>query len=118
MSLAHYETARRSTTSAPTPEAISVRLATKVTGSINGGPPLLGSAVAVAVAVGLAVAVAVGLAVAVAVAVAVGLAVVPPPRCCSAKAADASSKISTALVANRNKSFFTMKHPFHQLGSL
>ena len=47
---------RRKRTNAPTPEAISARLATKVTGSINSGPPLLGSAaaVAVAVAVGLA----------------------------------------------------------------
>jgi hypothetical protein len=98
---------------------MSVTLAAKVTGSISGGPPLLGSAVAVAVAVGLAVAVAVGLAVAVAVAVglavavavAVGLAVMAPP-CCSAKAADASSSTSTALMVNRSKIFF-MKHPLY-----
>jgi hypothetical protein len=42
---------RRKRTNAPTPEAISARLATKVTGSINSGPPFLGSAVIVAVAV-------------------------------------------------------------------
>lgn len=87
MSLAHYETLlRRISTSAPTPEPMSVRLAAKVTSSISGEPPLGGSAVAVAVAVGLAVAVAVGLAVAVAVtvglavavAVAAGLAMPPP----------------------------------------
>jgi hypothetical protein len=101
---------------------MSVRLAAKVTGSTSGGPPLLGSAVAVAVglavavAVGLAVAlaVAVGLAVAVAVvvAVAVGLAVIPPPRCCFAKAAEESSSTSTALTLNRSKILF-MKHPLH-----
>ncbi len=89
MSLAHYETLlHRISTSAPTPEPMSARLAAKVTSGISGGPPLLGSAVAVAVAVGLAVAVAVGLAVAVAVtvglavavavAVAAGLAMPPP----------------------------------------
>ena len=87
MSLAHYETLlRRISTSAPTPEPMSARLAAKVTSGTSGGPPLLGSAVAVAVAVGLAVAVAVGLAVAVAVtvglavavAVAAGLAMPPP----------------------------------------
>ena len=105
---------------------MSVRLAAKVTGSTSGGPPLLGSAVAVAV--GLAVAVAVGLAVAVAVAVglavavavvvavavavAVGLAVIPPPRCCFAKAAEESSSTSTALTLNRSKILF-MKHPLH-----
>jgi hypothetical protein len=111
VSLAHYETPRRSSTSAPTPEAISVRVATKVTGPTNGGPPVVGSAVAVAV--GLAVAVAVGVAVAVAVglaaavAVAVGLAVI---KCCSAKAAEASSRTSTALIVNRSKTFF-IKHP-------
>jgi hypothetical protein len=109
-----YKTLRRNRTSAPTPEAISVRLATKVTGPISGGPPLLGSAVAVAV--GLAVAVAVGLAVAVAVAVAVGLAVMPPP-CCSAKAAEESSSASTALAANRTKILF-MKHPLSEPGAL
>jgi hypothetical protein len=42
---------RRKRTNAPTPEAISARLATKVTGSINSGPPFLGSAAIVAVAV-------------------------------------------------------------------
>jgi hypothetical protein len=101
---------------------MSARLAAKVTGSTSGGPPLLGSAVAVAV--GLAVAVAVGLAVAVAVAVglavavavvvavAVGLAVIPPPRCCFAKAAEESSSTSTALTLNRSKILF-MKHPLH-----
>jgi len=88
----HYKTLRRTRSSVPTPEAISTKLAAKVTGNNSGDPPLLGSAVVVAVAVGLAVAVAVGLAeavtvdialavavaVALAVAVAVGL-VVPPP---------------------------------------
>ena len=114
MSLAHYETARRSTTSAPAPEARSVRVATKVTGPTSGGPPVLGNAVAVAVglavavAVGVAVAVAVGLAVA--VAVAMGLAVMAPPYCC-AKAAEASSRTSTALTATTSKTFF-IKHPF------
>jgi hypothetical protein len=79
MSLAHYETLlRRISTSAPTPEPMSVRLAAKVTSSISGGPPLGGSAVAVAVAVGLAVAVAVTVGLAVAVAVAAGLAMPPP----------------------------------------
>jgi hypothetical protein len=111
VSLAHYETARRSTTSAPTPEAISVRVATKVTGPTSGGPPVLGNAVAVAV--GLAVAVTVGVAVAVglavAVAVAVGLPVMAPPYCC-AKAAEASSRTSTALTATTSKTFF-IKHP-------
>jgi hypothetical protein len=72
-------------------------LATKVTGPTSGGPPLLGSAVAVAV--GLAVA----------VAVAVGLAVIPPPGCCFAKAAEESSSTNTALTANRTKILF-MKH--------
>jgi hypothetical protein len=117
---APYEILRRNRTSAPTPEAISARLAAKVTGNTTGGPPLLGSAVAVAVglavavAVGLAVAVAVavGLAVAVAVAVAVGLAVIPPLRCCSAKAAEESTSTSTALTANRSRIFF-MKHPLY-----
>jgi hypothetical protein len=83
MSLAHYETLlRRISTSAPTPEPMSVRLAAKVTSSISGEPPLGGSAVAVglavAVAVGLAVAVAVTVGLAVAVAVAAGLAMPPP----------------------------------------
>jgi hypothetical protein len=112
--LAPYETLRRNRTSAPTPDAISATLATRVTGAISDAPPLLGSAVAVAV--GLAVAVAVGLAVAVAVAVAVGLAVMAPP-CCSAKAADASSTTSTALAANRSK-IFLMKHPLYEPGAL
>src|SRR5215218_1373647 len=84
LTLVPYKTLRRSSTSAPTPEDMSTRLAAKVTGSTSGGPPALGSAVAVglavAVAVGLAVAVAVGLAVAVAVAVAVGLAVMASPK--------------------------------------
>jgi hypothetical protein len=116
VSLAHYEAARRSSTSAPTPEARSVRVATKVTGPTSGGPPVLGNAVAVAVglavavAVGVAVAVAVGLAVA--VAVAVGLAVMAPPRCCFAKAAEASSRTSTALTATTSKTFF-IKHPLY-----
>jgi hypothetical protein len=92
---------------------MSVRLATKVTGPTSGGPPLLGSAVAVAV--GLAVAVAVGLAVA--VAVAVGLAVMPPPPCCLANAAEESSSTSTALTVNRTKILF-MKHLLYELGAL
>ena len=79
LSVEHYETLRRTSISAPTPEAMSVRLAAKVTSGTSGAPPVLGSGVAVAVAVGLVVAVAVGVAVAVAiglaVAVAVGLAV-------------------------------------------
>jgi hypothetical protein len=89
--LAHYETPRRSSTSAPTPEAMSVRVATQVTGPTSGGPPVVGSglavavglavalAVAVAVAVGLAVALAVAVGLAVAVALAVGLAFMPLP---------------------------------------
>jgi hypothetical protein len=83
---------------------MSARLAAKVTGSTSGGPPLLGSAVAVAVGLAVAVAVAVGLA----VAVAVGLAVMAPP-CCSAKAADANGRTSTALTVSKSKTFF-MKH--------
>jgi hypothetical protein len=102
VSLAHYETPRRSSISAPTPEPISVRVATQVTGPTSGGPLVVGSAVAVAVAVGLAVAVAVavavGLAVAVAVAVAVGLAII---KCCFAKAAEANSRTSSALTVNK-----------------
>jgi hypothetical protein len=85
---------RRRRANAPNPDAISARLATNVTGSINSGPPVLGS--------GLAVAVAVGLAVAVAVAVAVGLA----DRCCSAEATGANSKTTTALKANRSRILF------------
>jgi hypothetical protein len=74
--LANYETPRRTTISAPNPEAISVRVATRVTSSPSGGPPVVGSALAVAVAlaVALAVAVAIAVALAVALAVAVGLA--------------------------------------------
>jgi hypothetical protein len=100
VSLAHYETPRRSSISAPTPEPISVRVATQVTVPTSGGPLVVGSAVAVAVAVGLAVAVA--------VAVAVGLAVI---KCCFAKAAEANSRTSSALTVNRSKTFF-IKHPF------
>jgi len=112
LSLIPYETLRRASISAPTPEAISARLATKVTGPTSGGPPLLGSAVAVAVAVAVGLAVLV----AVAVAVAVGLAVMAPP-CCSAKAAGASSSTSTALAANRSK-ILLMKHPLWKSGAL
>src|SRR5215208_3041455 len=71
--LAHQETLRRTSTSAPTPEDISTTLAARVTNPTSGGPPLLGSAVA------LAVAVAVALAVGVEVDIAVELAVLPPP---------------------------------------
>ena len=91
--LAHYETPRRSSARATKPEAISVRVATQLTGPTSAGPPVAGSgaavavalavalavAVAVAVAVGLAVAVAVAVGLAVAPAVAVGLAFMPPP---------------------------------------
>jgi len=68
---------RRKSFSAATPEPTSARLATKVNGRTRGGPPDLGSGLAVevalevAVAVILAVASAVGLAVAVAVDMAV-----------------------------------------------
>jgi hypothetical protein len=79
---------------------MSARLAIKVTGITSGGPPLLGSVVAVAV--GLAVA------------VAVGLAVIPPPRCWSAKAAEESSSTSTAPTVNRSRTFF-MWHPLYAL---
>jgi hypothetical protein len=80
LSLAHYNTLRRSSTSAPMPEAISVKLANKVTGPTSGGPPLLGSAVVVAVAVAVAVDMEVAVAVAVGVAVAVAVEVaIPPP---------------------------------------
>src|SRR5829696_7699117 len=95
--LAPYETPRRSSTIAPTPEATSVRVATQVSGPTSGGPPVVGSALAVAV--GLAVA----------LAVAVGLALMPPSPYCCAKAAEASSRISTALTANTSKIFF-IKH--------
>src|SRR5215212_3935946 len=63
--LAHQETLRRTSTSAPTPEDISATLAARVTNPTSGGPPLLGSAVALAVGV--------------AVDIAVELAVLPPP---------------------------------------
>ena len=77
MRLAHYETTRRISTRAPIPQAKSVRVATQVSGPTSGGPPVVGSgeAVAVALAVALAVVLAVVLAVALAVAVALGLAV-------------------------------------------
>ena len=118
MSLAHYETLRRQRTNAPTPEATSVRVAAKVTGNNIGGPPLLGSAVAVAVglavavAVELAVAVGLAMAVAVAVAVAVGLALIQEYRC--AEAPGANSKTTTALKVNRSKNLF-MKHPLRSV---
>ena len=86
VSLDAYEALRRTKASAETPEPTSsARLATKVSGTTSGGPPVAASAVAVglALAVGLAVAVAVGLA----VALAVGLAVAPkklaPKKSCS-----------------------------------
>jgi hypothetical protein len=82
---------------------MSARLAAKVTGITSGGPPVLGSPVAVALGLAVAVAVAVGLAVA--VAVAVGLAVIPP-RCCFAKAAEESRSTSTAHAVKRSKSLF------------
>ena len=105
MSLAHYETLLcRISTSAPTPEPMSVRLAAKVTSSISGEPPLGGSAVAVAVAVGLAVAVAVTVGLAVAVAGAGGP-VLPPPEDC-AVATGADSMTITATTASRSKIFF------------
>src|SRR5215207_1630289 len=96
--LAHYETApRRSSSSDPTPEAISVRVATQVSGPTSGGPPVVGSALAVAV----------GLAVALAVAMALALMPLSPYVC--AKAAEASSTTSTALTPNTSKTFF-IKH--------
>jgi hypothetical protein len=64
-------------------------------------------ALAVALAVAVAVAVAVGLAVA--LAVAVGLALMPPSPYVWAKAAEASTRRSTALTANTSKTFF-IKH--------
>jgi hypothetical protein len=128
-SLAPYETLRRTSISAPTPEAISTRLATKVTGPASGGPPVLGNgaavavavdvAVAVAVAVGVAVAIAVGVAVAIAVGVAVAVAAgvaMPPPYDC-AMATDAKSKTITATTANTSKILF-IKHSLHELGAL
>jgi hypothetical protein len=83
--IARYETLRRTRSSAPTPEDISARLANNVTVPTSGGPPLLGSTLAVALVVAVAVEVAVEVAVAVAVAVglavdiAVAVAVLPPP---------------------------------------
>ena len=124
MSLAPYETAPpRSSISAPNPEAISVRVATKVSGPPSGGPPVVGSALAVAVALAVALAVAVALALAVglamalalavglamALALAVGLAFMPAPYFC-AKAAEANSRTSTALTVNTSKTFF-IQHP-------
>ena len=118
---AHYESAPppRTSTSAPTPEAISVRVATKVSGPPSGGPPVVGSALAVAVALAVALAVAVALAMAVALALAVGLAMalalavglafMPAPYFC-AKAAEANSRTSTALTVNTSKTFF-IQHP-------
>jgi hypothetical protein len=74
--LAPYETAPppRSSISAPNPEPISVRVATRVTGPPSGGPPVEGSALAVAVALAVALAVAVGLAMALALAVGLAMA--------------------------------------------
>jgi hypothetical protein len=66
---------RRKKTNAPTPEAISARLATKVTGNINSGPPLLGSAVAIEVVVAVAVEVGLAMDVALEVAIALGVAI-------------------------------------------
>src|ERR687898_715339 len=54
LSVEHYETLRRTSISAPTPEAMSVRLAAKVTSGTSGAPPVLGSGVAGGVAVGAA----------------------------------------------------------------
>jgi len=112
-----YETLRRKRASAPTPEAISARLAAKVSAGASGGPPLLGSAVAVAVAVAVgladAVAVAVGLAVAVAVAVAVEVAV-DMAVWWVAKATGANSRTITTVVLNRNSTFF-MKYLLHRV---
>ena len=79
--IARYEMLRRIRSSAPTPEDISARLANNVTVPTSGGPPLLGSTLAVALVVAVAVEVAVEVAVAVGVAVdiAVAVAVLPPP---------------------------------------
>ena len=49
-----YEVLRRTRASAPTPELISARLVSRVSGSTSEGPPLLGSALTVAVALALA----------------------------------------------------------------
>jgi len=51
------ETLRRRRANAPAPEATSIRLAARVIGSTSEGPPLLGNAVAVALADALEVAV-------------------------------------------------------------
>jgi hypothetical protein len=133
---AHYESAPppRTSTSAPTPEAISVRVATKVSGPPSGGPPVVGSALAVAVALAVALAVAVALALAVglamalalavglamalalavglamALALAVGLAFMAEPYFW-AKAAEANSRTSTALTLNTSKTFFIQHLP-------
>ncbi|MFL5991642.1 MAG: hypothetical protein ACJ73W_06580 [Rubrobacteraceae bacterium] len=81
--LTYQETLRRIRSSAPTPEDISARLANNVTVPTSGGPPLLGSTLAVAlvvaVAVEVAVEVAVDIAVGLAVDIAVAVAVLPPP---------------------------------------
>src|SRR5215212_1047987 len=83
--LAHQETLRRTSSSAPMPEDISATLATRVTSPTSGGPPVLGSGVALAVAlavaliVALAVALIVALAEELAVDIALELAVLPPP---------------------------------------
>jgi hypothetical protein len=81
VSLGAYATPRRTKASAATPEPTSARLATKVSGTTSGGPPVAASAVAVglALAVGLAVAPAVGLAMAVAVGLAVAFCEVRSP---------------------------------------
>jgi hypothetical protein len=109
---AYEEAPRRTSASATTPEPTSARTAARANGAVNEEPPVLGSAVAVAVglavavAVGLAVAVAVAVGLVVAVAVAVGLAVMAPP-CCSARAADANSRTSSALTVTKSNIFFT-----------
>jgi len=120
---AHYETSAppRTSTSAPTPEAISVRVATKLSTPPSGAPPVVGSALAlalalavalaVALALGLAVALAVAVGLAVALALAVGLADMPPPYFW-AEAAEANSNSSTALAANTTKSFFINHLPY------
>ena len=85
VSLDAYGALRPAKANATTPEPTSARLATKVSGTISGGPPVAASAVAVglALAVGLAVAVAVGLAVAVAVGLAVAPTALAPKKSCS-----------------------------------
>jgi len=72
---------------------MSAKLAIRVSVTTGSGPPLLGSAVAAAVAVGLAVAVDVGLA----VAVAVGLAVAVPVAVAVAVNSEAVAGSSTVL---------------------